>query len=155
MRRSEQHLQEAAGEDQQRRVERFGRRMRLGRGDHEQDHARQSGAPGVRSEGDEQSAADAPDERCDREQQRVRAEHRADERREAGCDRGQQHALHAQAIRARLIEEHCIQRAGRDAEADADVIGRDADCERHDDCGGVAQRDAQRDVAGFQLQQCA
>ncbi len=74
---------------------------------------------------------------------RVVAEHAADECGKAGSDRRQQHALHAQPVRARLIEEHRVECAGRDAEADGDVIGRNADAERDDDRGGVAQRDAQ------------
>ena len=76
----EQHLQDAAGEDQDRRVERQARRVRLGGRDHQQDHAGEAGSPGIRAERDEHSAGDAPDESGDRKPQRAPADDAADER---------------------------------------------------------------------------
>ena len=52
-----------------------------------------------------------------------------------------------------LVEKHRVQRADRDAEADAGVVGRDADAERYDDRGRVAQRDAEWHVARFEFDQ--
>jgi hypothetical protein len=149
----EQGLQHTAAENQHADCERARQRAWLRRGDDEQDHARQPRARCIRPERDEQAAADAPDERRKHDEKRLAADEAADQRRQRRRCRGQQHPVRAQPIRAGLVGEHRVERAGRDAQTGIDVPCRDTDRERQHDRKRIAYGHAQRHVAWVELDQ--
>lgn len=112
-------------------------------------------APRIRPERDEHAADNAAHYRGDRHRGRVGAEKAAGETGQTRPERPEQHALHAQTVRARLIEEHRIERARGDAESDRRMSRRDADAERQYEAGCIAQRHAKWDVARLQFKQGA
>ena len=110
----EQHLQQAAGEEQA-APDRcaVGRRARIRCRDHEQDHAGQADASGSRDRARPAGRRRHPRRARSARINAVRADDVTDKRRNSCRDRGEQHAPHAQAVRPRLIGKHRVQRADR------------------------------------------
>ncbi len=154
-RQCQYHLEQAAGEDQCRHARSLLYRQAHVGADHQQDHAGQPHPRCHRAQCHQQAAAKAKQQPGDHQCRRVVADPDAEQRGQARCQRGHQHALQTRAIRARLVGEHGVERAGTHGQTGGDMPGGHTDRQRQHYRGGVAQRNAQWHVARLEVDQRA
>ncbi|EGD17185.1 hypothetical protein XGA_4233, partial [Xanthomonas hortorum ATCC 19865] len=129
-------LEQAAGEDQRGYARCLRDRQAHIGADHQQDHAGQAHARRHRAERHQQPAAQAEQQAGDHQGRGVVADPDAQQCGRTGGQRGHQHALQARAIRAGLVGEHGVERAGAHRQTRSDMPGGHAHRQRQHHCGG-------------------